>query len=155
MSYLPPSFKQHFAASPLRGHRSSRRGVATIELALILPFVVFCGLVTVDFGRVMHANLVVSNAARCGAEFGAMHKVTNHTRPFWESEVREAIDEEMQGLPQFASEDLETACSTTIDDDDLTRVKIDVRYRFHTLVDWSGIPATVELHRSVTMRQVR
>ena len=153
MYSLPQPFKPHVC--PVQHRRNIRRGVATLELALLLPFIVFCGLVTVDFGRVMHAYLVVSNAARCGAEFGAMHKVTNYTRPYWESEVQRAVDEEMQGLPQFATEDLDATFSTTIDDDQLMQVQVDVRYRFHTIVDWSGIPATVDLRRSVTMRQVR
>lgn len=116
------------------GRRAAARGTAALEMVLVLPFVVFCALATTDFGRVMHAYLVVSNAARCGAETGSMHKLSSRTRPVWESQVQQAIDEEMSGLHNFVSDNLSTSFDTTIDSDGLTRVNVQVNYSFHTLV---------------------
>lgn len=121
----------------------------------MVPLLLLFAFATVDFGRVMHAFVTVSNAARCGAAYGAMHKYTDYTRDFWEAEVREAIEQEMAGLAGFDSEKLEATLTTTTDGDDLFRVEVDVTYPFETVVSWPGVPGEVMLRRQVEMRQIR
>src|SRR6188768_3871857 len=82
-------------------HATRRRGAAALELALILPLVLLLACASADFGRVIHAHLAVSNAARCGAEYGSMHGYTDYTRASWEEKVRRAIEEELEGLTLF------------------------------------------------------
>jgi Flp pilus assembly protein TadG len=65
-----------------------RSGVAATEFAVALPILMLLALACADFGRVMHHYQIVSNAARTGAEAGAMHKVTSFTRTSWEADVR-------------------------------------------------------------------
>jgi len=48
-----------------RRHR--RRGLAAVELAMLLPFLVFACMVTVDFARVLYAMVTLQNCARNGA----------------------------------------------------------------------------------------
>src|SRR5437588_2668745 len=54
---------------PWRTHRNSRRGVAAVELAVLLPFLAFIFLVAVDFGRVFYVSLTLANCARNGAYY--------------------------------------------------------------------------------------
>jgi Flp pilus assembly protein TadG len=49
------------------GRRSKRRGLAAVELALLLPLLVFACMAAVDFARVIYAMVILQNCARSGA----------------------------------------------------------------------------------------
>lgn len=145
------------AALPLAlvSRRARQRGIAAVELAVVLPLVLLFAFAVVDFGRVVHTYITLANAARCGAEYGSMHNFTAYTHSFWESQVRLAVQEEMEGLTGVASEDLQTTIVTTTDDDGLFRVAVDTTFPFRTVVRWPGVPSEVQLRRQVVMRQIR
>jgi TadE-like protein len=54
-------------ASRNAGRRSRRRGLAAVELAMLLPLLVFVCMLVVDFARVMNAMMILQNCARNGA----------------------------------------------------------------------------------------
>ena len=63
----PPSGQRARARSrPLSGRtrRARRRGQALVELAIILPVMLFLLLGALDLGRVFYANITVENAAK-------------------------------------------------------------------------------------------
>lgn len=68
------------------GHRGSApgatrdRGAAAVEFALVLPvlLLVLCGIV--DFGRALHAQVVLTQAAREGARLAALGAPDTVTR---------------------------------------------------------------------------
>src|ERR1700677_382614 len=47
--------------------RAARRGAAAVELALLLPVLVFCSMMAVDFARVAYVQVTLQNCARNGA----------------------------------------------------------------------------------------
>jgi Flp pilus assembly protein TadG len=47
--------------------RTSRRGTAAVELACLLPLLLFLSLATVDFARVAYVQVTLQNCARNGA----------------------------------------------------------------------------------------
>src|SRR5260370_21709411 len=49
----------------------SRQAVAAVELALLLPFLVFIFIIAVDWGRVFYYSVTVNNCARNGALFAS------------------------------------------------------------------------------------
>ena len=51
----------------VRQREEARRGAAAVEIALLLPFLVFCSMMTVDFARVAYVQLALQNCARNGA----------------------------------------------------------------------------------------
>jgi Flp pilus assembly protein TadG len=51
--------------------RNGGRGTALIEFALILPILIILLLVTVDFGRLIQARLIISNVSREGGSIAA------------------------------------------------------------------------------------
>lgn len=55
-----------------RGLRSGHRGQATVELALVLPFVVLLLLALIQVGLVVRARVMVTHAAREGARVAAV-----------------------------------------------------------------------------------
>jgi hypothetical protein len=50
-----------------RQRREHRRGAAAAEVALLLPVLVFCSMMAVDFARIAYVQLALQNCARNGA----------------------------------------------------------------------------------------
>ncbi len=78
-----------------------RRGSATIELSIMLPLLITVGVIATDFGRFAHTHIAVTNAARAGAGFGSMHRVTPTTLPLWRAAIRQAVEIEMANNAWF------------------------------------------------------
>src|SRR5262245_16916603 len=57
-------------AGPSRNRRS-RRGVASVELAVLVPFLAFLFVIALDFGRIFYFSVTVENCARSGALYGS------------------------------------------------------------------------------------
>lgn len=145
----------------LQRHRSRsvatlrRAGAAAVEMAVVAPLVLLLALAATDFGRVVHAYCVVSNAARSAAEYGGMHAFTSYTRDSWETAVRQAAEDEMNGLGGYQSQNLQFDVVTTTDGDGLYRVAVSLTYPFSTTVAWPGLPAQVVLGHRVEMRRIQ
>jgi Flp pilus assembly protein TadG len=50
-----------------KGKRDARRGAAAVELAMLLPVLVFSSMMAVDFARVAYVQVTLQNCARNGA----------------------------------------------------------------------------------------
>jgi Flp pilus assembly protein TadG len=58
----------------MRLHGCSRtRGQSLVELALLLPVIIIIMAAVFDLARVIDASVVITNAVRTGARFGANH----------------------------------------------------------------------------------
>src|SRR5437016_4731782 len=51
----------------MRRHQQSRLGAAAVELAVLLPLLIFLFVITLEWGRVFYYSVTMSNAARQGA----------------------------------------------------------------------------------------
>jgi Flp pilus assembly protein TadG len=138
-----------------RAPRRARSGTAAVEMALVCPLVLLFAIATTDFGRVMAAYLVVCNAARVGADYGSTNGYTSYTQASWQAAIRQAVNQEMQGLLGYQSSQLQLTITTTLDPDALYHVTVEVSYPFTTVVNWPGVPASVLLDHSVTARRIR
>jgi hypothetical protein len=60
---------------PLQPHAVNKRdcGQDAVEFALILPLLLLIFFGVVDLGRILHASITITNAARAGARFGSMY----------------------------------------------------------------------------------
>lgn len=56
---------------PIRRDRGWQRGATLVELALLLPILVVMVLGIIDFGRLIHARLVMTNVSREGGSIGS------------------------------------------------------------------------------------
>ncbi len=143
----------------IRSHRTAGRHAsawaAAVELAIVLPLLMLLVLAAVDVGRVVFAYLSVSNAARSGAAYGAMHGFTPYTYSSWAAQIDLVIQQEMQGVPGFVQANLNSTISTTTDADGLFQLQVGVIYPFATIVNWPGLPTNIVLQRQVEMRQIR
>lgn len=73
------------AHSPAASCRDRRRGLAAVELALLLPLLVFTCMAAVDFARVLYAMVILQNCARNGALYEFYSAAGCSLPPSWTS----------------------------------------------------------------------
>ncbi len=71
--------------APSGDPREARRGLAAVELALLLPLLVFLCMATVDFSRVVYALMTLQNCARNGALYEFDKACSYSLPPSWTS----------------------------------------------------------------------
>lgn len=139
--------------------RCARRGVATVELVLILPVLMTMILGAIDFGRFAYSYIAVTNAARAAAGYASMNPYTPTTQPLFEAQLRQAALDELSAVDASSPFDpakVTVASTRSFDPGNvLWRVRVDVTYPFETVVPWPGIPDQIDLQRSVEMRGIR
>ena len=142
--------------SPTQAFRKRpRRGVAAVEFAVAVPVLFLLALGCADLGRAFAAYLIVSNAARVGAEYGATHGYTSYTYSSWQSQVIQQAANEMQGSLAFNQSELTTVVSTTPLMTNLYEVTVTTTYPFTMISAWPGLPQQFNVSHSVTMQRFR
>jgi Flp pilus assembly protein TadG len=132
--------------NPRKHHsRAVRRAVAALELALILPMLVFVFVIAVDWARVFYYSVALTNAARQGAIYGANLNATAQS-PY--TSVQQAALAEASGLtPQ------PTVTSTNgLDAAGTPYIEVTVAWQFSTVTSFPGVPSPVNLTRKVRMQ---
>lgn len=123
----------------------ARAGVAAVELAIVLPLIMFLLLAATDFARVFYYSITVTNCARNGA-LHACDPVTASQSPFKSTQDAALADAtNLSGA---------TVTSTTSTEGSSTYVEVTVNYTFQTITHYPGIPTSVALSRTVRMRSV-
>jgi Flp pilus assembly protein TadG len=122
----------------------ARVGAAVVELALVLPFLMFLFIVCVDFARVFYYSQTLANCARNGALYGS--NLVTAQSPY--TSIQQAALADASNLsPQ------PTVTSTTgADAAGDPYVRVTVAWDFHTIASLPNIPNTVSLSRSNQMR---
>jgi len=144
--------------------RSRRKGGAAVELALILPILVTLVLGAIDFGRFVSLYIAVANAARAGAQYGAMNNYssstlgTETTSGTWKYNVAQAAKNEIAN--QYASSGLTVTVATpTADGNGVRHAKVTAKYTFTTLINWNwtglNLPHSMDLTQQAELPIVR
>jgi Flp pilus assembly protein TadG len=121
-----------------------RRGAAAVELALLLPLLVFIFLVVIDFARVFYFSQVVSNCARNGALYAS--NLTTAVSPY--ASVSDAALADASNLTPAPT----VTSSNGTDTAGNPYVSVTVSWTFSTISHFPGIPETVPLSRTSQMR---
>ncbi len=143
------------------GFKPSLRGVAAVELALLLPLLLLIVLGCIDFGRFAHGYFAVTNAARAGAGYGMMHPTTPASQPQWEAAMRdEVLSELSQTLPLYGlvNDDVTTTFVRTEEGGGANlkwRVSVTVTMPFNSFSSFPLLPQNVTLSRETEMRGIR
>jgi Flp pilus assembly protein TadG len=143
----------------LRNAVNEQFGQSMVELALLLPILVFGLIGAADLARAFALQLAIQNGARAGAEAYAI----NFT-PTRALAIQRAIDE-MSRTPGMdvnnpslnvdawaLQADGATACLQPPTIATPCFVTVSIQYQFKTLVPWPLIPNTANFDRSTTMR---
>lgn len=121
-----------------------RRATAAVELAVLLPFLVFVFVIGVDFGRVFYHCLTLTNCARNGAVYGSQDPT--HAADTAGIQAAALVDAgNLRPAPTVTS-------ATGTDADGNPCVQVTVTYTFQTITGYAGIPSSIPLSRTVQMR---
>jgi Flp pilus assembly protein TadG len=136
------------AAVPARRRSPSRRAAATVELALLLPFLIFLLLAGMDYSRVFYASVIVSNCARNGALWASDANLADHSAY---DTVQDAVAADAADL------DITQLQVTEVDGMDAQGygfAQVTVSYPFQTVINYPGIPSSVQITRTTRMRKI-
>jgi Flp pilus assembly protein TadG len=124
-----------------------RGGQAIVELALMLPLLVFGLIGGADLARAYSAQIAIQNAARAGAEAAVLGVAPT------DAAITAYVRDELTGVPGLVS----SAATVTVTNSTagaVTYVSVRVTYVWSTLVAWPLVPNQVTFDRSTTMRKV-
>ena len=130
-----------------------------VELALLLPILVFGLIGAADLARAFALQLAIQNGARAGAEAFAINFTPTRAlaiqRAFDEMSRTPGMDINNPSLVVDAwalQSDGATACLQPPTVATPCFVTVSIQYTFRTLVAWPLIPNTANFNRSTTMR---
>jgi Flp pilus assembly protein TadG len=126
--------------------RPLRRGAATVELAVLTPFIAFLFVLAVDYARIFYFSQVIENCARQGALYASDPKAPASN--LYTTLQNAALADASDLTPQ------PTVTSTTgTDSAGNPYVSVTVTWGFQTVTGFPGLPSNVNLSRTVQMRQ--
>jgi Flp pilus assembly protein TadG len=128
-------------------HRISRprRGAATVELAVLLPFLVFVFVLAVDWARVFYYSVIITNSARQGALY-ASDPTTQSQSPYASvSDAALADAGDIQPPPTVTT-------TSGVDSAGYSYVDVTVSWQFVTVTNYPFIGSSVQLSRTARAR---
>ena len=128
---------------PALSHRI-RRGIASVEMAILLPFLAFIFLVTVDYARVYYQAVVLEDSARAGAVYGGQDAThAADTTAIKNAVLANATD--LNPAPTVSS-------TTGTDASGNPYVEVTATWTFKAVTNFPGIPNPIVLTRVVRAR---
>ena len=128
----------------IRRPTADRRGSVAVELAILLPLLVFLAVIGVDYARVFSRTLILESASRNAALYACQ-------------DSDKAID--TTGIRAVAQKDLTdvsptptVTSSTYTGTDGFLHVKVTVSMTFTTVTNFPGVPHQSNLSRTTDMR---
>ena len=128
--------------------RNGRRGAAAVELALLLPVLIFSSMAAVDFARVAYVQLTLQNCARNGALY-EFYKEGGFALPSGWTSLSAAVQADQGSLSVTA-----TATSPASSTNNYVTVTATTTFAPIALPAMHGlpsIPGTITLTQSATM----
>jgi Flp pilus assembly protein TadG len=143
-------------SGPRRRRTESRRGVAAVELAVLLPFLVFLAVIAADWARLMYYTMAIENCARSGALY-ASDAESQSRSPY--TSVHDAALAEAPSLSSDSSVSNLTVSQSTLTNggDGSPAVVVTVSMTFKSITSFSygsrfGVPNNETISRTVQMR---
>jgi hypothetical protein len=140
-----------------------RRGTAVVELALLLPFLVFIFLVSVDFARIIYYTIVIDNCCHNASIFGSQTYDNQNQQwignaQYWQGPSNQMVSTE-QAAADVDGTNLSPVLSTSNvsvtggQDSSGNAVNIvTITYTFNTITRFPGLPSTLTIKRSSQVR---
>jgi Flp pilus assembly protein TadG len=128
-----------------RTKQQSRRGIATVELAILLPLLALLVVIAVDWGRAFYYAIVVSNCARNGAMY-ASDPYSSIQSPYTSLSQAALAD-----APNLSPQPSVTSASGS--DTNGTYVDCTVTCDFQTITNFPGVWKTTTISRTVRVYQ--
>ena len=131
-------------------------GSAFIELGLLFPVLLLLLLGAIDFARVYYASITLINAAEVGAQYGSRTvTASSDTSGMATAATNDASD--LTGATATASQSCtcsgtSQACNGTCAGTRHVWVTVNTSYTFSPLFPYPGIPSSIQMTRTASMR---
>lgn len=129
----------------VRNKPRRRPGAAAVELAVLLPFLLFLCVIASDWARLFYFTVSAEGCARNGALY-ACDPVSRAQSPY--SSVEQAALAEAPNLSQVAT----VQSADTVDATGQAAVAVTVTVPFQTVTNFPGVPSSQTVTRRVQMR---
>jgi len=142
---------------------AARTATASVELAVLLPFLVSVFLFAADFARVFYVTITIENCIHNGALFGGQvfdnqNQQWIGNQQYWQGPdgqlvSLEKVATELDGTnlnPLLADSDINVANGTDADGNSVNIVTIS--YTVNTILPYPGIPSPVKIVRKAQVR---
>jgi len=148
-----------------RSRQKTRRGAATVELAILTPFLFFLFLLAIDYARVFYFAVTLQNCARNGAYYASNYPNANYIYNdiYGYKTLDEAVMSDAASMydpadvstkptytVQYSTSQTGPFTLTTEPAEGFAQCK--VQWTFKSLTRFPWIPASVPLTRTSTMR---
>ncbi|HBI41381.1 MAG TPA: hypothetical protein DDY78_00805 [Planctomycetales bacterium] len=138
---------------------STRRGVAAVELAVLLPFLCFLFVVAVDYARIFYMAVTVQTCARNGAYYASNYPNNSYLYNdiYGYANLNDAILRDAGNLSPTPTYTVYYGSSPNGPFTQTTEpsrggyVQVTVNWTFHTITGYPGVPSNVSLARSCVM----
>lgn len=120
----------------------NRRGAAVIELAFLLPLLLFLFVIAVDFSSVFYFSLTLQNCARAGAVYASDPYVADES-PFTSTEDAALADATNLSPSPTITQQYGT------DNSGRSYVEVTAAYPYQTITSFPGVPSELNLSRTV------
>ncbi len=148
-----------------------RRGTATVELAVLLPFLAFFFVVAIDWARIFYLTTTIQNAARNSSYYCSEYPGVTNTMIYGYADARDAAEDDLEYTMDptqmqmyygpypsgtlITSGVLGTGIPSSTDSYGTSVKIITVTYPFAMVSNFPftvpGIPTSVTMSRTVTM----
>jgi Flp pilus assembly protein TadG len=129
----------------MRPERRSRPATAAVELAVLLPFLMFLFLITVDWSRIFYYSVVIENCARQGALYESDPVAIGYSPYADVTSAALADAQDLQPQPTVTT-------ASGVDSANNPYVDVTVTWQFATVTNYPGIGSGVTLSRTVRTR---
>jgi Flp pilus assembly protein TadG len=142
-------------------HERRERGQSLVELALILPILLLLLVGIIEIGRFAYYSILVANAARAGAQYGAQTLITSADA----NGIETAAANDGQNVPALNVTTKQTCgCSGTrlsgtcpatgcaLPNHALVYVEVTASGTFASLFNYPGLPNSINLSSTEKMR---
>jgi Flp pilus assembly protein TadG len=154
-------FRRPLAERQAAACRPLQRGQSLVELALVVPVLLLLLVGIIEIGRFAYYSILVSSAARAGAQYGAQNLMTaSDTLGISTAGKRDA--QSIAGLTVTSSQrcgctgaTLSTTCPATAcvaPNHALVYVRVTAVGAFPSLFSYPGLPATINVTSVEEMR---
>jgi Flp pilus assembly protein TadG len=115
-----------------------------VELAVLLPFLIFLFVIAVDFARIFYYSVTLTNCARAGAMY-ASDPAAMAESPFASTQAAALADAtNLNPAPTVSS-------VNGVDPSGQSYVEVTATYPFKTITGFPGVPNQIDLTRKVRM----
>jgi Flp pilus assembly protein TadG len=132
-------------------NRAARKGASAAELAIVLPLLLFILVIAADFARLYYYSITITSAARQGAinYFDPNNPYFQIQSPYSSPIYQQAALADASNLNPQPTVNTNSGTDAAGN----PYVEVTVSGTFSTVTGYPGIPKTVNLSRTVRLRQ--